>query len=233
MPQRTGLQIGLITGVDSAATGLMSPSMMATAAPTLPLTLPEPPLATAMPTNPTAMNSDSQPRPKKKSKYSAEQDNIILQMKREGKSWSDIAEAANCGNALAARNRYQVLIGQQGGGSMAWETEDAVGLKMLLEKGEKAKWDYIATEISRMRSKNFTAVDCQGVIKQLFDENPAFFGIIVGPSAPPPQQLQVLPQAPAPYPFPMPNSYMSQSNELDLMGAASYGNPHSDFTLRK
>jgi hypothetical protein len=232
VPQRTGPSISLITGVGSAA-GLMSPSMLATSAPTLPLTVPEPPLSTAIPSNPTAMNSDSQPRPKKKSKYSAEQDDIILQMKREGKSWSDIAEAANCGNALAARNRYQVLIGQQGGGAVAWDSDDAVGLKMLLEKGEKAKWDYIATEVSRMRSKDFTASDCQGIIKQLFEENPAFFGIVVGPSMPPPSS-SALPN----YSFPpIPNNggtgyYGPQPNELELMASSSYGGPPSDY-MRK
>lgn len=147
--------------------------------PTSPLSIPEPPLATATPINPSALQSDPQPRPKKKSKYSTEQDNIIIKMKREGKTWIEISEAAQCGNALAARNRYQVLIGQQGGGAVVWETEDTLSLKNLLEEGEKAKWKYIAEELSRRRNKKLTSSDCQKKTKEIFDENPAFFGIMI------------------------------------------------------
>lgn len=147
--------------------------------PTFPLSIPEPPLATATPINPNALQADPQPRPKKKSKYSTEQDNIIIKMKREGKTWIEISEAAQCGNALAARNRYQVLIGQQGGGAVVWETEDTLSLKNLLEEGEKAKWKYVAEELSRRRNKKLTSPDCQKKTKEIFDENPAFFGIMV------------------------------------------------------
>lgn len=180
---RTGPAIGLLTGVATAPGGLASPSAMGGAGPTLPLTLPEPPLSMAIPANPNALQSDPQPRPKKKSKYSAEQDQIILQLKKEGKSWSEIAEKAKCGNSLAARNRYQVLIGQQGGGAVVWEAEDAMGLKSLLEEGEKAKWDYIASELSRLRSKNITAHACQSKIKELFDADPSRFGVVIGANA--------------------------------------------------
>jgi hypothetical protein len=144
------------------------------------LTLTEPPLSTATPPNTSALQSDPQPRPKKKSKYTAEQDAIILKLKHEAKPWSEIAAAADCGNALAARNRYQVLIGQQGGGTVIWDSEDAHGLKMLLEEAERAKWEHVAAELSRARSKHFSAVECRNKIKQLFDQNPTNFGVIVG-----------------------------------------------------
>lgn len=183
MPQRQGPQIALLS-MPLPMNGMISPSMIPSTAPTLPLSIPEPPLATATPANPNVMKSDAQPRPKKKSKYTAEQDAIILRMKKDGRSWTDICEAAKCGNSIAARNRYQVLIGQQGGGAVVWEAEDTASLKKLLEEGEKAKWNYIANELSRIRNKKATAGACQKKIKDLFDHNPAFFGIILNPPAP-------------------------------------------------
>lgn len=108
-------------------------------------------------------------------------------MKKEGRPWTEICEAAKCGNSIAARNRYQVLIGQQGGGAVVWEAEDTASLKKMLEDGEKAKWNYIANELSRVRNKKATPLACQKKIKELFDHNPAFFGIILNsPMHPPP-----------------------------------------------
>lgn len=104
-------------------------------------------------------------------------------MKKEGRPWTDISEAAKCGNSIAARNRYQVLIGQQGGGAVVWEADDTASLKNLLEEGEKAKWNYIANELSRVRNKKATPVACQKKIKELFDQNPALFGIILNPQS--------------------------------------------------
>lgn len=174
---RQGSQYALLS-LPLTMGGIVSPSMIPATAPTLPLSIPEPPLATATPSNPNVMKSDLQPRPKKKSKYSAEQDAIILRMKKEGKPWSDICEAAKCGNSIAARNRYQVLIGQQGGGAVVWESQDTAALKALLEEGEKTKWNFIAHELTRIRNKKATAKACQGKIKELFDNNPSFFGIV-------------------------------------------------------
>ncbi|CAN6623767.1 hypothetical protein TRVA0_009S02344 [Trichomonascus vanleenenianus] len=220
---RNGPQIGLLTGVTTSG-GIMSPSLPA-GGPTLPLTLPEPPLSTAVPINPNALQPDPQPRPKKKSKYSPEQDSIILRMKKEGKSWTEIAEAAKCGNSLAARNRYQVLIGQQGGGAVVWEAEDSLGLKSLLEEGERAKWDYIASELSRIRSKKVSAKSCQSKIKELFDQDPTFFGVVIGAPQLPPQGNYYIQNTPVtiplttpmmPYGFPPPPPQQQQQQQQQL-----------------
>lgn len=147
--------------------------------PTVPLRVPEPPLATAEPNNPSALLGENVERPKKKSKYSTEQDNLILSLKKEGKSWSEISDAAQCGNSIAARNRYQVLMGQQGGGAVVWEKEDSAKLKSLLEEGERTKWQFIANDLSRMRNKKVSSEACRRKIKELFKENPASFGIVM------------------------------------------------------
>ncbi|ANB12297.1 hypothetical protein AWJ20_546 [Sugiyamaella lignohabitans] len=146
---------------------------------TLPLNVAEPPLSSAIPPNPNALQPDQRPRPKKKSKYTQEQDNIILEMKRAGKSWPEIAEAAECTDHLAARNRYQVLIGQQGGGAVVWDAQDIASMKGLLEEGEKVKWEHVASELTRMRSKSITAEQVRAKIRQLFDQSPDFFGIVI------------------------------------------------------
>lgn len=154
-------------------------AVMPNTPPTLPLSIPEPPLALAPPINPNVMKSDPQPRPKKKSKYTAEQDQIILSMKKNGLPWTDISKAAQCGNHIAARNRYQVLIGQQGGGAVVWDSDDTMTFKRMLEDGERAKWNFIANELSRIRSKKATPMACQRKVKELFEHNPAMFGIVL------------------------------------------------------
>ncbi|KAF7500179.1 hypothetical protein DV113_001811 [Geotrichum candidum] len=154
-------------------------TVMPNTPPTLPLSIPEPPLALAPPINPNVMKSDPQPRPKKKSKYTPEQDQIILTMKKNGLPWTDISKAAQCGNHIAARNRYQVLIGQQGGGAVVWDSEDTHTFKRMLEDGERAKWNFIANELSRIRSKKATPMACQRKVKDLFEQNPALFGIVL------------------------------------------------------
>lgn len=175
-PQRSGISVGLLSM--PLVNGMGSSQM---AGPTLPLSLPEPPLATATPSNPAALKGESVSRPKKKSKYTAAQDNLILRLKKDGRSWHEISETAKCGNSIAARNRYQVLIGQQGGGAVIWDSEDSARLKEMLEDGERTKWRFIANELSRMRSKKASAEACQRKIKELFEENPASFGIILNP----------------------------------------------------
>lgn len=180
--------------------------------PTLPLTVPVPPLSQATPINPASLQSDTTPRPKKKSKYSVEQDQTILRLKKEGKSWSDISDAANCGNSLAARNRYQVLIGQQGGGAVVWDAEDAQAFRDLLEEGEKAKWNHIAAELSRLRNKKMTPKVCQDKIKQMFATNPVTFGLAV--SAPD--------QFPANGTMPQQNTYQPYPY---MFNAGGSGNP--------
>lgn len=184
---RKGPFVGLLTGTTEEGLSFSASASVipqgATGGPILPLTLTEPPLSAAAPINPNALVSDTQARPKKKSKYTPEQDAIILQMKKDGKAWSEISQAAQCGNSLAARNRYQVLIGQQGGGAVAWDTQDTMTLKHLLEDGERAKWEFVASELSRMRSVHVSEASCRKKIKELFDRDPTSFGVSVGLSA--------------------------------------------------
>ncbi|KAK9475408.1 uncharacterized protein V1510DRAFT_409108 [Dipodascopsis tothii] len=106
-------------------------------------------------------------RPRKKSKYSSEQDELILSLKRAGHSWPEIAQAANCENFLAARNRYQVLIGQQGSGNVVWDAEDEAALRALLDEGEKVKWKFISSELSKLRNKRMTPASCQRKMVEL------------------------------------------------------------------
>lgn len=104
-------------------------------------------------------------------------------MKKEGRPWTDISDAAKCGNSIAARNRYQVLIGQQGGGAVVWDEADTLAMQRILEDGEKAKWNFIANELSRVRSKKASRAACQRKVKELFDNNPAVFGIVLNPTS--------------------------------------------------
>lgn len=183
IPTATNLSAPLPPQRQGPSVGLLSMDTFSHTSPTLPLTIPEPPLATATPLNPSSMKSDPQPRPKKKSKYTTEQDELILKMKKDGSSWTQISEAAQCGNSIAARNRYQVLIGQQGGGAVVWDSEDTQSFKSLLERGESAKWNFIANEMSRIRNKKTTPVACRKKIKELFETNPALFGIVLNSSS--------------------------------------------------
>ncbi|KAG5357282.1 Adherence factor [Yarrowia sp. C11] len=144
----------------------------------LPLTLSLPPLAVAVPPNMQVMRSANSDRPKKKSKYSSEQDEIILSMKKAGKGWHEIGEAAHCDNALAARNRYQVLMGQQGSGSVYWDTEDNMGLKALLDDGERAKWEFVAAELSKIRRKNITSPVVRAKVRDMLFKNSILFKVV-------------------------------------------------------
>lgn len=144
----------------------------------LPLTLSLPPLAAAVPPNMQVMRSANSDRPKKKSKYSSEQDDIILSMKKAGKGWHEIGEAAHCDNALAARNRYQVLMGQQGSGSVYWDPEDNMGLKALLDDGERAKWEFVAAELSKIRRKNITSPVVRAKVRDMLFKNSILFKVV-------------------------------------------------------
>lgn len=144
----------------------------------LPLTLSLPPLAAAVPPNMQVMRSANSDRPKKKSKYSSEQDKIILSMKKAGKGWHEIGEAAHCDNALAARNRYQVLMGQQGSGSVYWDPEDNMGLKALLDDGERAKWEFVAAELSKIRRKNITSPVVRAKVRDMLFKNSILFKVV-------------------------------------------------------
>lgn len=144
----------------------------------IPIQLCEPPLSDSMPANTEALKPDPEPRTRKRSKYTREQDEVILEMKARGANWSEIAEHAQCDNSLAARNRYQVLIGQQGGGTHTWSREECRALQTLLDEGERAKWLYIAAELTKKQKKEFTIEACHYKISQLFADNPESFGVV-------------------------------------------------------
>ena len=145
---------------------------------TLPIQMCEPPLKKIVPAYPQALEGDPEPRTRKQSKYTAEQDKLILKLKDEGKSWADIAAEVNCHNQLAARNRYQVLIGQQGGGTFFWTSEDCDAFQSLLDEGERAKWLFIAQELSKKSNRKFTIDMVHYKICELFSQTPEMFNIL-------------------------------------------------------
>ncbi|ODV92788.1 hypothetical protein CANCADRAFT_30835 [Tortispora caseinolytica NRRL Y-17796] len=103
------------------------------------------------------------------SKYTIEQDAVILRMRLEGSSWADIAAELNMQNPNSARNRFQVLIGQQGQVAMKWGKNDESLLKRLLIDGERAKWIHIAIHLSKKTNKSFSPIACQKKFKELFE----------------------------------------------------------------
>ncbi|ODV70431.1 hypothetical protein HYPBUDRAFT_89718, partial [Hyphopichia burtonii NRRL Y-1933] len=139
--------------------------------------LPVPPLAKA-PIRPDINLTTNQKRAKRKSKFTQRQDELIVSLKRKGKSWVEIAEITEVGSYLAARNRYQVIVGQQGNNnSSSWNQEDKVLLKKILDSAEIEKWQFIANEFNKATGKNYTDVDCRDFIKLLFWMNPLNFQI--------------------------------------------------------
>lgn len=145
---------------------------------TVPIQLCEPPLKNVVPSNPHALAADPPSRNKKKTKYTADQDRLILDLKHQGLGWSEIAELAKCEKTLAARNRYQVLIGQQGGGTFMWTMKDIRGLQGYLDEGERAKWQFIADELSKRRGRKFTIDMCHYQVSKLFNSKPEMFGVV-------------------------------------------------------
>lgn len=144
----------------------------------IPLQLTQPPLCNILPSFPQALEPDPLPRTRKQSKYTPEQDQKILDLKNKGITWAEIAELTGCQNQLAARNRYQVLIGQQGGGAYAWTSRECAFLQVKLDDGERAKWLYIAEELSRKFDRHF---DYEAVFYQvcrLFAKKPEKFGLV-------------------------------------------------------
>ncbi|KAF5092246.1 hypothetical protein D0Z00_004676, partial [Geotrichum galactomycetum] len=49
-----------------------------------------------------------------------------------------------------------------------WDDDDVETLRELLELGERAKWKYISTELTRERNKRIPAVACQKKFKDMF-----------------------------------------------------------------
>ncbi|CAI5758172.1 unnamed protein product [Candida verbasci] len=139
--------------------------------------LPAPPLSRAS-IRPDITISTTAKRAKRKSKFSQEQDDMIVNLKRKGKSWVEIAEIAGVDSYLAARNRYQVIVGQQGNNnSSAWDNKDKVFLQQLLDAGEFEKWKFISNELNKSTNKNFTDYECREMIRELFWLNPVSFGV--------------------------------------------------------
>lgn len=116
-------------------------------------------------------------RTKRKSKFSKEQDEMIIDLKKKGKSWVDIAQITGVGSFLAARNRYQVLMGQQGVASTVWGYEDTKSLQNLVDEGELEKWRFISREMYKLTGKFFTDTQCRDLIRELFLNNPSEFGV--------------------------------------------------------
>lgn len=116
-------------------------------------------------------------RTKRKSKFTKEQDEMIIDMKRRGKSWVDIAEITGVGSFLTARNRYQVLMGQQGVASTIWSAKDTTSLQHIVDQGELEKWRFISRELYKLTGKFFTDVQCRDMIRVLFLNNPEEFGV--------------------------------------------------------
>lgn len=139
--------------------------------------LPSPPLSQA-PIRPEISYSLQQKRAKRKSKFSKVQDDLIVTLKKKGKSWVEIAEISGVGSYLAARNRYQVIVGQQGNNnSSSWNEEDKVHLQNVLDAGELEKWRFIALELNKATNKNFTALECREISRMLFWSDPGSFGV--------------------------------------------------------
>ncbi|KAK6459662.1 uncharacterized protein RJT20DRAFT_132783 [Scheffersomyces xylosifermentans] len=139
--------------------------------------LPAPPLSRAG-TRPDLNLNIAQKRAKRKSKFSKAQDELIVSLKKKGKSWVEIAEISGVGSYLAARNRYQVIVGQQGNNnSSSWDLRDKVHLQQILDAGEIEKWRFISTELNKATNKNFTDVECRDVVRYMFWSNPGAFGV--------------------------------------------------------
>lgn len=138
--------------------------------------LPVPPLS-KVPSRPSLQYYHQKPN-KRKSKFTKYQDDLIVQLKEEGKSWVEIAEISKVGSYLAARNRYQVIIGQQGNNNAnLWHLDYSVLLKKLLDKYEHEKWKFITMELNKATNKNYTIKEVQEVISSLFGYNPYSFQV--------------------------------------------------------
>lgn len=128
----------------------------------------------------TAFVQEKPKRTRRKSKFTTEQDEMIVRMKNENKSWVEIAEAAKVDSYLTARNRYQVLIGQQGGCASEFTTEDLVDLKSIVDEAENEKMKHLSKEFRKCTGKLCTYKQVRELIRYLFWKDPSQFD--VGPS---------------------------------------------------
>lgn len=140
--------------------------------------LPVPPLEHA-PTRPDVAVANSHRRTKRKLKFSKRQDDLIVQLKKEGRPWVEIAEVVGVGSYLAARNRYQVIVGQQGNNnSLSWTSEDRDELHRLLDSAELDKWQYIAHELLKATGKDYSPEECREHARAMFWQSPVAFGVL-------------------------------------------------------
>lgn len=116
-------------------------------------------------------------RSKRRSKFTKEQDMIIINMKKENKTWVEIAECAKVDSYLAARNRYQVLIGQQGGGTSECGPEDVMVLKEIVDDGEIEKMKYLSKEFRKCTGKLCSYKQVRELIRYLFWKNAGKFDV--------------------------------------------------------
>ncbi|VEU23909.1 DEKNAAC105151 [Brettanomyces naardenensis] len=137
---------------------------------------PIPPFANLEPTK-ESLKIQKPKRSRRRSKFTQEQDDMIISMKKAGKSWVEIAESTGVGSYLAARNRYQVLVGQQGGRSMECGPEDVQELRGILDEGELVKWSFLAKELSKVTRKEYTPEQVRELLRYLFWKNPETFDV--------------------------------------------------------
>lgn len=136
--------------------------------------VPIPPYATLKPSK-ESLRIQRPKRSKRRSKFTQEQDDTITSLKRQGKSWLEIAQAAGVESYLAARNRYQVLIGQQGGGTSECGPEEVTELQSILDEAELEKLRFIAKEFKKSTGRAVDAKDIRELLRSLFWRNPSEF----------------------------------------------------------
>ncbi|GMG20620.1 unnamed protein product [Ambrosiozyma monospora] len=139
-------------------------------------TIPIPPFANIEPTK-KSMKAQQPKRSRRKSKFTKEQDELIINMKKAGKSWVEIAEVAGVGTYLAARNRYQVLIGQQGGGNSECGPDDVLALRELIDEGEIEKMKYLSKEFEKSTGKPYDYKQIRELLRYLFWKDPGNFDV--------------------------------------------------------
>lgn len=124
-----------------------------------------------------SMKVEKPKRSKRRSKFSPQQDDMILNMKRANKSWVEIAEVAGVDSFLAARNRYQVLIGQQGGSSSDCGPEDVLILKKVVDEAEIEKMKHLTKEFTKCTGKPCNYKQVRELIRYLFWKDASKFDV--------------------------------------------------------
>ena len=132
-----------------------------------------------------------------KPRFTSEQDELIMQSKKQGKSWEEIAAEVGCDCTKTVIERYNYLKHNGGSSSnddiitsgtihnsnssitdllpplpppdtMRWDDDDITMLQELLELGERAKWKYISGRLTKELNKIITAFECEKKFKYMF-----------------------------------------------------------------